>query len=329
MENYTNATNLTRISAFLHKNDSVVFYNFVAGLYVYAIPLISVIGVIGNVWSFKVFVFTSFNKHPSSIYLAMLGVSDTCFLIALIFGWIGTIHDSTVNTGVLCLVSVYIAYVSSFLSVWYVVLIMVDRFIVVCFPLRGYRLCSKRRSLIAGTVVTVFGILFYSHSFFTVQVVPTPGGVSCQLNNDYRHLVTVITYIDTGITFVFPFVAIFVLNIVVIVTIRKFSFKHVTLRGNKYYSPPHNILSNAQMRLTVMLIVVAIVFLVLNLPSHGIRFYILVKDLAQTKDLVLFLSQQICQILYYINFSVNFTLYVSSSKTFRRCLFEKARCLRH
>jgi hypothetical protein len=67
-------------------------------------------------------------------------------------------------------------------------------------------------------LVTVFGVLFYSHSFFTTQVVPTPGEFGCQLNNDYRELVAVITYIDTGITFVFPFVAIFVLNIVVIVT---------------------------------------------------------------------------------------------------------------
>lgn len=324
-----NSSNMTNISSLENDNDSLVFYNFVHGLYIYAIPLISVIGVIGNVWSFKVFMFTSFSKHPSSIYLAMLGISDTFFLVALIFGWLGTIHNNAVNTGPLCLVSVYITYVTSFLSVWYVMLIMLDRLIVVCFPLRGYRLCSKRRSIIAGVVVTVFGVLFYSHSFFTTQVVPTPGGFGCQLNNDYRELVTVITYIDTGITFVFPFVAIFVLNIVVIVTIKKFSYKHVTARGTKYYSPPYNVLSNAQMRLTVMLVVVSIVFLVLNLPSHGIRFYILVKDLAQTKDLVLFLSQQICQIMYYINFSINFTLYASSSKTFRRCLFEKARCLRY
>ncbi|XP_021348907.1 uncharacterized protein LOC110447496 [Mizuhopecten yessoensis] len=149
---------------------------------------------------------------------------------------------------------------------------------------------------------------------------------ACQMIDDDINLISVITYVDSTITFIVPFIVIFTLNVLVIRAIRSFTYRHVSRHEKKYYSPSHNTLSKAQMRLTIMLMVVSIVFLVLNLPSHGVRFYIAVNNLIYQPNISLFLTQQVCQILYYVNFAINFVVYVCTSKTFRRSLKEPPRC---
>ncbi|KAK3104095.1 hypothetical protein FSP39_024377 [Pinctada imbricata] len=319
--NLTNTTNVT--TDLPYENSKASFYEFVHLLYKYAIPMISIIGIFGNIASIKVFMFTSFGKHASCIYLTALSVSDTLFLIALLVGWMGSFDNLHIDSGAFCIISIYVTYVSSFLSVWYVVLIMIDRYIVVCHPLRGPRMCSRQRAIIAVSIITTAALLFYTHCFF-MTTKRRENKSFCVFEEEDIHFLTVLTYIDTSITFIVPFLAIFVLSICVIVSIRRFHFRHFRFHEQRYYSPKFNILSKAQVRLTVMFVVVSCVFLVLNLPSHGFRFFILVNDLTRNKrnGLVLFLIQQCLQILYYTNFSINFGLYVISSKSFRRCLRE-------
>jgi len=49
----------------------------------YLLPLISVVGCIGNVLSFLVFTTTYLRRLSSSVYLAALAVADTVFLLVL------------------------------------------------------------------------------------------------------------------------------------------------------------------------------------------------------------------------------------------------------
>jgi hypothetical protein len=313
------------------------FYDFVHALYLFAIPLISVFGIVGNVLSIKVFLCSTFHKQPSSIYLAALSLSDTWFLLALLLGWLGSFDGTIQQSGVTCMLSIYVTYVTGFLSVWYVVLIVIDRYIVVCHPLRGPRLCSRKRVAIASSFITTFAIVFYTHCFHTTMIVEnaSKNGFHCVVRRDTMFALTIITYIDSVMTIGVPFLAIFVLNCCLISAVRKFNNKHVRFSERKLYSysPQYSILTKAQIRLTIMLVVVSSVFLILNLPSHAIRLYIMIKGLATKRQhsIILFLIQQIFQILYYANFAVNFILYMASSKLFRKCLKERPKCraLRH
>jgi len=49
----------------------------------YLLPLISVVGCVGNVLSFLVFTTTYLRRLSSSVYLAALAVADTVFLVVL------------------------------------------------------------------------------------------------------------------------------------------------------------------------------------------------------------------------------------------------------
>lgn len=109
--------------------DLDTFETFTKGLYTYGIPLICMFGIFGNMLSFRVFVFTSFGKHNSSSYIAALSLSDTGFLASLLLSWLGGGRLGVVygHSPVWCHMMIYVTYICSFLSVWYVVLIMIDR----------------------------------------------------------------------------------------------------------------------------------------------------------------------------------------------------------
>ena len=61
-----------------------------------------------------------------------------------------------------CSVMVFLAYVCSFLSAWFVVLMMAERYIAVCHPFRASALCNKRKSLMVIAGLSVFSVLLYS-----------------------------------------------------------------------------------------------------------------------------------------------------------------------
>lgn len=309
------------------------FEQITRGLYVYGIPVICFFGIFGNMLSFKVFVFTGFGKQSSSIYTAALSLSDTGFLLILFLSWLGggRIGVNYGNSPVWCHLMIFITYVCACLSVWYVVLIMIDRYIVVCHSLHVSQWCSKTRSKIAAGIVTSFGVLVYAHTFFTTEV--TDENCTVRIKSFMNRRLNIFIYADTAITFIIPFGIIFVMNIIVLISIKRFQTRHVAMQNGKPLTKPltklqsnTNVLSKAQVRITQTFILVSIVLLLTNLPSHGIRFYILVKQVTQETNTVLAQAQQICQIMYYINFSINFLLYSVSCKMFRKYLAMKYFC---
>lgn len=163
-------------------------------------------------------------------------------------------------------------------------------------------------------------MLLYSHLFFTAEI----GGDNCRLQFKpfMLRFISISIYADTAITFVLPFAIIFFLNIVVIISMKRFQVRHNYLRDRIQQSEftTLDVLSKAQYHITRTFILVSVVLLVTNVPSHGIRFYIIVKHLLNSGDVVLYHAQHVFQIIYYFNFAVNFLLYSVSSRKFRKYL---------
>ncbi len=88
-----------------------------------------------------------------------------------------------------------------------------------------------------------------------------------------------------------------------------------------------------QVKTTRMLLVVSTVFLMLNVPSHVFRVYSFIIEVRNVgSDHTLSKTarrlQEFCQLLYYLNFAINFFLYSFCAKRFRdslRSLLSKAR----
>ena len=105
-------------------------------------------------------------------------------------------------------VMVYMTYTCSFLSAWYLVLLMVERYVTVCHPLRAPALCTKRNARLAIGVFTLTALGLYLHCFFTTESHPTSLDSTCVHKRRITHFLEIFTYIDIFVTFVLPFILI-------------------------------------------------------------------------------------------------------------------------
>ncbi len=190
-------------------------------LNVYITPVIIIIGLTGNLMSFLVFTATHLRRQSSSVYLASLAVADFGFLMSLFVIWLSWIKIPILHMEVWCEITVYIGYVCTFLSVWYVVSFTVERYIIVWYPLRKDRFCTRKRARIVVISLALFAGVFYSFATWTsgvVNLIPMAMPV-CMPLPQYYHFYTVITGVDFTLTLVFPSTIVIMLNIRIIIKI--------------------------------------------------------------------------------------------------------------
>ena len=337
---FDNNTNITR-------THSSKFRMFTEYMDIYIVPLIAFIGLAGNLLSFIVFVCTYMRRLSSSIYLAALSVADSFFLICVTLSW-------AKHTGVYvyvqdgwCQTFVYMTYVSSFLSVWYVVAFTCERYIVVFFPLRRQDLCTTKRAKIVVSCLALSAVVLYSFGIWT-------SGVSqimdfepvCGPLRNYMDLVDIFNNIDTVMTLLLPFLAILVMNLkitykVVLFYREKKSFSLSDSLNGHYRSmmqvnpvshKTRLVYTRTQVRVTKMLLTVSTIFLVLNLPRHTTRTYFFLMrflDEGYIPSETIMLWDKIFLNLYYMHFSVNLFLYSMMNKNFRKALVWLGRRIRH
>ena len=61
------------------------------------IPIIVMVGVVGNTISFVVFVTTHLRFKSASVYLAFMNIADTGFLLSLVPVWLGWVDVQIFN----------------------------------------------------------------------------------------------------------------------------------------------------------------------------------------------------------------------------------------
>ena len=303
-------------------------YYFVTMMRDIFIPIIAFVGVVGNTISIIVFMSNYFRhvSSSSSCFLTGLACADNIFLLTLFLTWYdGSVVNFIVSVEA-CQFIGYITYVTSFLSVWFVVGFTVERYVAICHPLHSKILCSNSRERIVAIVLSVFACLMYNYAFWTSDVKFKNGKYRCGLQDQYIKLLETLTWVDSFLTMLLPFFLIAILNVRVVRTSAKFHEKRkqcmnpadalIVKSKNKIYT-------KQQMRVTRTLLLVSTTFLVLNLPSHVVRIYNLIIYLTDSDvgiGLGLYVAQQITQIIYYTTFGVNFFLYAFYGKHFRKSL---------
>ena len=319
-------------------------YFTVRSLNLYLQPIIVVIGLFGNITSFCVFVGSNLRHLSSSVYLAGLAISDSGVLLSLLMSWL-TYHEINLyHKNGWCQTFVYLTFVFSFLSVWYVVSFTVERFIAICYPLKRQEMCTSWRAVCVVCSLAVFACLLYSPYLWTSEVLTlTDGTDRCYHRPEHYQLFTAYNYLDTVITFLIPFVLILSMNVRIGFSISKF-YKQTTHMlvsdgsssgvGQEFDMPifprrPSSIVAicprryQAQLRITKMLLIVSTIFLVLNLPSHAVRIHGYIQLWRNHHDQLpdsVVVMQHAFQMLYYTNFAVNFFLYSLCGRNFRSAL---------
>ncbi len=207
-------------------------------LHVYMLPIVIIVGVLGNTVSIIVFTITQLKKQCASVHLAALAISDTGFLLTLFINWLSWVGVKIANKQPWCTLMIYLTYVCSFLSVWIVVAFTVERFIVVCFPLRRRHILRMRRAKAVVSVISVFAILAYSFLFWTTGIIRHGNKNYCMTYAKFQRALVIITHIDTVVTLVVPSFGIITLNSMIFIAIYRASktFNRTISTQRSYYT---------------------------------------------------------------------------------------------
>ena len=302
-------------------------YNTVKIMRNILIPIIVFVGVFGNSVSMSVFTSNYLRRSSSSTFLVALACTDNVFLICLFVTWFDGSVDNILNSVRICQVISYLTFVSSFLSVWFVVGFTSERYIAICHPLRAKLFCTQVRERVAVLIFIMLSVVLYNFASWTTDVYTSKDITRCTYNIKFIKFLNIVTWLDTVVTMLIPFTLIFFMNMRVACTAATFQEKRkgcLTPRDARRVK--HRALrSKQQMRVTRTLLLVSSTFLVLNLPSHVFKLSSLISNLlnpaaSYQMSMAQYLIQEISQIFYYASFSMNFFLYALYGKHFQRSL---------
>ncbi|CAF0931409.1 unnamed protein product [Brachionus calyciflorus] len=139
-------------------------------------------------------------------------------------------YDLFNNNLLICKTTVYLTYVFSFLSIWYVILFSIERLIAVCFPLKRYDMCNSYRNKIAIILLIIFSLIFYSFSLFTTGIEYENNLKVCVTYENWVSFVKKISFVDIWITIIIPFLIILIVNISISLKLMRNQKRPIALR---------------------------------------------------------------------------------------------------
>ncbi|KAK7115440.1 thyrotropin-releasing hormone receptor-like isoform X2 [Littorina saxatilis] len=153
------------------------------------LPLVVLVGVVGNAVSLFVLLRRGMRRTSACRYLACLAVADTAVLLAsALKTWVRVVwgfellHTSQVS----CKLLIFTTHLSLTAAAWLIVAVTAERFLVVWMPLRSTEVCNVARSRVVMAGILVALACINSHVFWTAELVPvspqrslSPSGVQC------------------------------------------------------------------------------------------------------------------------------------------------------
>jgi hypothetical protein len=303
-------------------------------LLLYIPPLLLIIGTIGNVLSFCVLVRKAMRRTSTYNYLAVLSFTDMLMLyVGLLRLWVGELTGVDVRdeSDWSCKLISMAGYTVSVYSVWLLIAVTVERYIVTVHSLKAATMCTQSRAVKTIILILLILLTVNVHFLWTTQIrvdikkaeqIP-----QCNGAEGYEYLVEQIwPWVDACLYCLLPFVIIFFLNcqIVAVITRRR---RNILNGGNGVGSSGNglnrSVASESSARVTVMLLTISFTFLVFTLPMNVTvihRAYLGFKALSLQEEARYLLARTVSELLMYSNHSINFYLYLLTGHKFRQQL---------
>lgn len=293
--------------------------------------IIIVQGTVGNILTIIALMRRLRSIPSTAMYLLALAVSDTCLLwCAPLRNWIKYMWDIDVRylTDVGCRMHVYLTHGFNHFSSWLLVVVTVDRTISIVSPYKAKLRCTPRNAgiAIAALFVIVFGIdLLIPITTSLKGYHPLKGQdiMKCEPSNKNYFFRDIWQWIDLSLTYILPFVFLFILNTIITWNLHKARCqcdKHV-LRGTDSLQMESNTWS------VIMLALCTLFFLTMTPVSVFQIYYqnryedgkMSYEDRFKGQEGYQYIQLQhaIVNLVSYTNASSNFMLYVFCDSKFR------------
>ncbi|KAH9494800.1 hypothetical protein Btru_017796 [Bulinus truncatus] len=300
---------------------------------IYYLYVLVAIGVPANILT--VLAILTFKQAPATFFVAILATCDGCALIfKLVFK---LLFEHTPNT-IVCKTE-FIPILFTIMANWTLVLICVERFISVCFPLKKLYLVTKRRSYVVVALLTTF--LFVPLATLFCLMREHLRESECYTSEKYTwfwdHIY--VKVMGNSLAVYIPFLFIFIFTLGVIIGLKLSSRdRRRLLRSNSSQNTGSTAAANVNDRqiaeaekleraITVMMTFTALYFLVFSLPSC---VYYTMPVPPEDHYLALERHKLFSNIQYLLldsTHALNFFLYVLTGKRFRSQLKKVLLCM--
>lgn len=268
----------------------------------------------------------------SSINHLLIGLacSDLLVLITamLLFG-LNTIHPYTgkmlnynFNIYPFIILAVFpFAVIAQTASIYMTLLVSLERYIAVCYPLKARSLCTKKHAKFCIMIVAAFSILYNAIKFFETKIVQgedsTHGTFYCvrasKLRRDPHYINIYIHWMYLIFINIVPLAAITFFNLQIFMRVK-------TVNKMRYQLTQREM---QDIKLTSMLFAVVAVFLICNSPAVIINIYeSFLTDIMIDDRLV-----KISNFMIALSSSVNFIIYVVLVKKFRLVFIDQMKSI--
>lgn len=238
---------------------------------------------------------------------------------------------------------------SIFFSNRYIVLFSIERFIVVKFPHRKDLILTGKRSFISIIGLLLFSLVFYSYTIITTRLEKdvSDKSTSCVTYDKWFVLVSNMSIVDIILTVPVPILVVVIINMMIIVYMRK----HFSSKKNVLQRSAKRKRAKRVSRTTSTLLLISTIYILLN----SLMVYTKIKNYFQSEPDTLdqphsnkttiewfnstyarseqthqfvrartytisMLIERIAFYLYYLNYSINFFLYVLNGSELRKIL---------
>lgn len=314
-----NLTYLTRIS---QPNEGspqpsviqlVLFY-----MDVYFTPIIAVLGVIGNTISLIALLKSKLNTFSSSHYLAAICIVNTTYLITPCLKWLNKTRGvNIVAKPGLCQALSFVEDSSIFLSNWYVVAFFVDRYISMCWPTEGMRLCTKVRARIVITGLLILSTVIYINLTITKGVVehPEKNIQYCRSLPFFNHDIKLLLVIELLLNILLPYACILLLAVFILRRL-------YTLHRRDSYSEDN---SPLLLKHTTFIFLLAYVFLHCPNEIYHAIFYIrlVAADQSIRRSIFEINTQLLLLHAFHLSLTLHIVVFLTTNTIFRNYLKEK------
>lgn len=200
-----------------NKFQEVVFYGSL---------ILLVLGLPGNILMFIVFSSKNLRKLSVSTYYRAMSI----FSLYMTINWIRQFLTWEFNfylwnvSHIMCKFGMFSIYTTRGILSWYLVVIGIDRFIAIAYPIRFKFIITYPFPILAVVILALYNSGIYFYTFFDFKLVDIDDDTNstyfnCDLSSDYMTFATNI--IDLVNTVLMPFFIMLALSIATIVTIVK------------------------------------------------------------------------------------------------------------
>lgn len=297
----------------------------------YITPAIVTLGIVGNMLCFLVMKRKSLRQRSYSHFLCALAVFDSLILIGRQVDLVNMYLDKYTKIGNMfftfsdfgCKMYFFSLNICYLMSAWLIVCMSLERLQAVCFPFKKTPL--KTQSGAVSIIFCLFLVLslsqFFRFSFFGRS------GSRCGAYVEHREVylsLHIYGYMFT-LMFGFPFVVVLVGNFSVLLKIRIIQ-KDINERchgGKSDLSQPRAVFRKRSFKTTATLLTISFTYIVTMLPLLIISIILyVVVDMNTMEGIHLYLRlkpySEVISTFSYVNYSINFCIYVLSGKFFRK-----------